>query len=516
MAKKRPCWQRITRSLEWGLPALAIAACLWIGWSAIARVLYEARGHDSWDGHVYWAVGRALLNGVKPYSEFFEMKPPGIFVVAFLSYVCTGGRALGYLATGLAAATVGFAPALWLWIRRRKPDALFASLIAGAAATGCLFLFFIADREGWGFQVEGFGAAFAVLCVLSFSAPPKGWRTVLVSGALLFCSTVFKEPFLASLLGAGLLLSRSPRDALRRLGAPVLAAGAAWIVMLVASGMFYPFVVLYLQTQLRWRANTAGPLWENGLNVWKLLDAFANLSAFSAFLAWAVVLAAVHLALRLQTRTRWRDRLWDGAAFILSLSTIGISVFAGGAFLYDHHFILLVPVAFAFWCSVWEELPGRPRALALPLLALLTVPIAIAAFTYVPADLAARRKWNTEETLSARRNALALDAILDRCDIDRYLFLGPNGPHVFGYTRHSPLGPMFLQYGYYFDPAWDWLGKGFLHQVAQAKVAIWSRDTSYSPAIEAAIRAHLSAKPPPCAGKMPPADPRYEWLFASL
>lgn len=46
---------------------------------------------------LYFAAGRGILNGLSPYIDIFETKPPGMFLLSALSLRVTGDeRLLGF------------------------------------------------------------------------------------------------------------------------------------------------------------------------------------------------------------------------------------------------------------------------------------------------------------------------------------------------------------------------------------------------------------------------------------
>src|SRR3989344_8992683 len=59
------------------------------------RLFYEIQGPYTGDSTIYWAVGRGILNGLTPYTDLFETKPPGIFLLSAMSIALTGGPMLG-------------------------------------------------------------------------------------------------------------------------------------------------------------------------------------------------------------------------------------------------------------------------------------------------------------------------------------------------------------------------------------------------------------------------------------
>ena len=47
--------------------------------------------------------------------------------------------------------------------------------------------------------------------------------------------------------------------------------------------------------------------------------------------------------------------------------------------------------------------------------------------------------------IGMRAISARIDKILDACKLDRYMFIGQNGLQPYAFTKHSPVGPLFLQ-----------------------------------------------------------------------
>src|SRR3989344_2498866 len=87
--------QKIRISLALLCSALVMMACIALGMQMVERLIYELRMPFTWDTTLYIAVGRGILNGLTPYADLYENKPPGIFLMSALSLWLTGGRVLG-------------------------------------------------------------------------------------------------------------------------------------------------------------------------------------------------------------------------------------------------------------------------------------------------------------------------------------------------------------------------------------------------------------------------------------
>jgi hypothetical protein len=59
-----------------------VAAALAAGFHLAQMLALEARGAINSDGIAYLIVGRGILNGLRPYADLFESKPPGMYFLS--------------------------------------------------------------------------------------------------------------------------------------------------------------------------------------------------------------------------------------------------------------------------------------------------------------------------------------------------------------------------------------------------------------------------------------------------
>ena len=155
----------------------------------VLRLLYELEGAYTGDSTMYWAMGRGILNGLVPYIDLYENKPPGIFLVSAASIFLTGGPYLGNILQALILAIIPVLFAAFTWMHLSKRTFQFRIIVTGAALlTGMLFTLFLAERSGE-FQVESFGAFFGILYAFLIAGPEfrrkkrkqRSWRSAFSS-----------------------------------------------------------------------------------------------------------------------------------------------------------------------------------------------------------------------------------------------------------------------------------------------------------------------------------------------
>jgi hypothetical protein len=268
------------------LLALAIA-CLRAAWHLGQYLVVEYRMPIVGDEDLYFGVGRGILNGLKPYADLYESKPPGVFLLAALSLWLTGGNRLYVLAHILAIAGLPFS-LLVFSLRRAGNGSRCTRVFLGVLGFlfGCGLALYASYRSG-GYQTEAFGALFGVLYVLLVAGPsrPPSWQRTGLAAACLLGALGMKEPFLFSLLAAALFLAEDLRWLVRNFALPLGIALAAGVVALGALGYLKPYLTIYLPDILAGRFpatrtylfegmgqfKAPNPLWLRGFSFMKVL-----------------------------------------------------------------------------------------------------------------------------------------------------------------------------------------------------------------------------------------------------
>lgn len=300
---------------------LTASASLRAGFYFIHVLVLEGRGAIDPDGVVYMIVGRGMLNGLRPYVDLFESKPPGMFFLGALSLVTTGDdRGALFLQvaifTCLPLLLAGFA---WHEVRK-EPDWLRRHAVIGTSLLlGLLITLFLEERSG-GFQTESFGAFFASLYLLRlFLQRPISTKTgTAINACLLLCTLGLKEPFFLTVLAGVLLLTRNKEDFIRAFLVPLGIAAVIGTAILAALSYLGPYLSLYVPTMLasRIQPNLLEPLWARGFGVGRL---FVNLGRFAAApLVGAIFAFLWFMAPALKTRVR------DTRMLLLTLVTSAV------------------------------------------------------------------------------------------------------------------------------------------------------------------------------------------------
>lgn len=268
----------VVRLLAFAILAAALNAAFQFG----HVLVLEARGAIHPDGIVYLMVGRGILNGLLPYVDLFESKPPGMYFISILALLLANNdrgalflqiavlTAIPLLLTGFAIRSV-----------RDEDDTLRRyAVIATAIVLGTLLALQLEECSG-GFQTESFGAFFASCYLLHVFVRSEATKisAILVNATLLLAAVGTKEPFVLTTLAGALLLARDWRHFFQTFVIPLALAVVLGIGLMAALGYLGPYLTAYLPAILHYRisSDVLEPLWIRGFAVGRV---FFNLARF--------------------------------------------------------------------------------------------------------------------------------------------------------------------------------------------------------------------------------------------
>lgn len=477
------------------------------------RLAYEWVSPFTVDTTMYWAVGRGIASGLMPYRDLFEVKPPGIFLLSAFSVWLKGNMSLTGVMQSAVLALMPIALVLGtLRIVRHRWHLYAVIAVMLASVFGMMLALYSEDRSGE-FQVESFGAAF----ILLYAAILVWRKTPLTRGRILLCSLALyggigmKEPFLIVAFAVALLLAEKPTDLIRSFVIPVCITAAAGLVSIWLLGYGHAYFHMYLPEVLGRNIVDGPPLWQRGFFV---AQTYQDLADYMPALAWMIVFLMYALFLRVRDAAHDGHMLFvmacTGIACYLLILTIGIR----GTY-WNHHFVFAVPgygaMFFVFIRELerhWKRWTAFTGLMGLGAMTLL-------ASTQIPSfDLDARVSYIQGEQAAVQESADYIDAVLDACSIDRYMFLGGNGAQPYGFTKHSPIGPMFVQFEEWMESDRPEFREAMLRQMDEATFVV--KDTMnlnwLNVPVNRTLEQYFTEEPWPCAANIPKND-RYRYLF---
>lgn len=448
---------RNARILRWLLWITGISIAVAAAW-LLYQLSFSLQGDLQADYAIYWAVGRGILNGLRPYIDLFETKPPGIFLLSAFSLRYSGGPLLFHIAGVLALVGIPACLAVGAWRQGFQCERRVRVLVALITGLFGLIVAVYVHRQAW-VQPETFGAFFGCLYVCTLVDPFLGWSRKKLTLASLWVlgGVFFKEPFATSYLAAALILIPLLRRPVLFTPVPFVLALLEEAAILLGLGLLPVYATVYLPFMFQHRIQTTSAITQQVLRSWEVLRDFGSILPTLPFLI--VLLLIAPILLQLPPRSVVRGNPFQATrTFLTTLCCLGaasvllsLSVAAGG--MGGGHQVFAIPGVVALYFLTLglffrsrESRFGR-AVVATIAVALLAIPFTIPRWE-APATLAAAEKSGG---FSERIIAEKLDEVMDRCKINRYLYLGQGSSYVYGFTRHSPLGPLFFFHAFLLD-----------------------------------------------------------------
>jgi len=410
---------------------------------------FELAGtYHIWDSPIYYAVGRGMVNGIAPWSGLFEIKPPGIFFVSAISFKISDSSILtSYFQAFVLLITAAIPIVAYFCLSNyRSVLKLAFSMLAGLPLA-----LYSAERAGE-FQTESFGAAFGCIAVLAMAAPNFERRKILLTalvtiGILGACG--FKEPFLFPLFGVSLIFCKSIKEWAWRFALPLAIAVAAGILILLICGWLGDFLH-YLGFMLSTHASRYGSPFRRAMEFSRIYN---DMNAFSWGLAIAVLsLLSMPFLRNINSKTDeynvFSRILLFGVGFFLTTYSVGV----GGEF-FNHHYAFALPFYMALILLLQKDW-NEENSVAAKLGFVSFIFLAIATLNLPNFQYDGRKKHLDAHRKQIVQAAAYLDSKMDELGIDRYTFideLASSSPGIYGWTKHSPMGPYFVQTSWWFN-----------------------------------------------------------------
>ncbi len=248
----------------------------------VEMLRFEWEGPMNGDAFIYLTMGRGILNGLKPYVDLLESKPPGIFILFALSLVVTGTERLVAFVEMAFLTLIPTLLGFWAWKRWGKTSSvrgMFAFLLA--ILIGILLSLRLQQVVG-GLQTELFGAFFGLIYVLSilWDEREPGRGRIALAALGIFGAIGMKEPFFLALLASALLICKTPRSFVRCFLVPLALAAVAGLIILFITGFWSGYWHIYLPVMFgnRLMDVTAFPLFIRAIWIVRFFGGFTFFS----------------------------------------------------------------------------------------------------------------------------------------------------------------------------------------------------------------------------------------------
>lgn len=488
--KNKNLWLHTIYAILFVLIALAIVFFMIdCSQELFGRLSYNLKEVYTADHALYFGVSKGLLAGLKPYRDMYENKPPMIFLLGAISFGLFKNYYLLNVLCFLSILIICFVP-LGFLIKKSintKPNPLIAVLVGIIALFVSIILGMYGDLRSGEAQVELFGASTSMLCLLllMFIKPSQKFYSpfIILVGVLFGITAMFKEPHAVLLFFLILLFVRKD-TLLNRLVYPIGYALITILIILLCSNCIDSYFTIYLKNMLGSHINNYGSPWER---MFDFRAIYNDLKNYSEYLPTLLIILFVSDVVVLSYRTVFGENLEERITHVTHLLILVLSMYVssfiiglGGQY-YNHHFAFGLPFYSTLLLVFINEFPFEKTALFSEIkdnkiqwkkavLTFLTIVFAYFSFSYSYNTIANRDEYepdvaNIERTEFMKKFNAYVDDICDCLGEDRYLFIGFNGWHSYGYGNHLPYGPNFAQDGALFNDRNNYFCTTFLENL---------------------------------------------------
>lgn len=424
------------------------------------------------DLNIYIAGGRALLNDINLYEEFFENKPPGIFLVTAASLALTGTQLLtkifeGLLLIALPVMTI-FAAIRWTINERRTW--MLAGLLFGLVLVQYVVLLGTVDL-----QTETVGAVFCCLYMLIITKELRRLRLqILLAGLCCFMAIVMKEPFVIAIIAYALVALRSPKEFFRLLILPLSLAGGLVLLILASFGFLPAYLNVYLPFMTNIHIYSRGSPWSRGWHFERMAGDLLD------FAIWMLVIGIIVLAVAILAS--WKEEQGIPQKFIriaqvlVALYFTSFAIGLGGQY-YPHHFLFIVPLIFAFFVVGLRFISVQYSHLLHVSAFVMTTLASLHLVTHATTkEVIWDAPWlGGPQEQMLRDNAARLDGLMEACGWERYLPYGPMS-NLWAYTKHSPYSSLFTTFRMDISHQFPEFGKMYYDQLKKTPLIVFYKE----------------------------------------
>ena len=442
-------------------------------------LIFEFNHAYNSDSPLYWAVGRGIMNGLVPYSEMYENKPLGIFLLSYVNFLFTDDIFMCNIFSLIAIISIAFLPLLIFreLLKNEKINYINYSIVFLLIFISSIFFMTYSENNSGAFQVEAFGASCSLLYIWSviFLKNANNKKQIIIRTIISFICiqlvVLMKEPFLLIALGSSILFIDKIKDFIKCMVIPSFIGGFCYLFMLFIFKVIKPYFSIYLFQMFSTRFGGESSALSRTMNIWYLL---VHLSKFNKVLTIILIIFLFFSFLGVIYYSKLSNKLFHLFRLILLVIITSFCVGMGGQY-YDHHFIFAVPsyLSLIIYGSLvlykqFDEDFFLKKIFIVFILFL--IPILI---------INSNREYygNYSKVYSSiKKNAIYVDKLLDFYNEDTYQFIGFNGEEAFyGLTKHSPKGPVFAQDKDNFLTDNNWFAISFLRQLQEVNIIIFDQ-----------------------------------------
>ena len=436
-----------------------------------SRLKGELREIYTVDHSLYFTVSRGMLAGEKPYSGYYENKPPLIFLLGAISWKLFHNYLMVNVLAFISLVIILVLPITLLVIKciQNKTDPVVAVIMGVPTFFVSVLLVMYTVFDTMNAQVELFGDTASIITIFVLAIFSKNEKkfyspTVILSGFFLGVAAMFKEPHAALCACLMLLMVRNKKDLLYKFLIPLGYAIVTIFFILIICNCADTYFTIYLKNMLSAHINIYGNPF---VRAWQFQRILNHLILYSKDLPNILLTLFIVAVLSTAARIVFDDTLEKRLFSVMRLLMLFVSIYAaafvvglGGQYFY-HHCAFAIPFYFQFIFTIFEEFPFdkvkfkdqvqenkfQVKKTIIPALSLIVTlllsPMMMNA--YKNSNQLPSKETYAQETPNAKEVARYIDEVCDALNLEHYLFIGFTGHNPNLYSEHLPYGPSFAQ-----------------------------------------------------------------------
>jgi hypothetical protein len=474
------------------------------------KFAFEMEGPINWDTPLYFTVAQGILNGLIPYTDLFEPKPPGIYIIIAVSKLLFGSHILGNMIVALSL--IIFPLIMICFTRAYGIGHNRPYLLVLAGILGGIFALYNALLTG-SYQTEPIASVFGVIFILiaAYPTPINKWR-IIAAAVFMLAAIGTREALLLTLFGSIFIIyANNPRELALRFFLPLFLAVILGVFILFCIGWLDAFFSDYLavtQQETVFFKKLNIPAFDlDGIST-RFERITRNLAWFSDYLplfVFFLIAASMPIITGESQKHAKRQSIYTLAAIIVGTF---IAIFVIGlTYYYSHHNGYIIPLYFSICITFIRNIANIRKEDICVNFCIVAAFIAVATIGHIQRpEYDFKLNGLKRQAGQAKREAFHIDKIMDVCGYERYLFVGKSGFKPYGYTKHSPLGPAFIQGMFFMDPEHKHLRKSILQNLKAAPLVYIDdlkilNDNNLAKRFERKLEANFSQEIPECASK---------------
>ena len=319
------------------------------------------------DHSLYFTVSRGMLAGQKPYSGYYENKPPLIFLLGAIAWKLNHNYILVNVMAFVSLVIMLVLPTALLIVKaiQNKSDPVVMVMLGIPTFFISAILVMYTVFDTMNAQVELFGDCASIITIFVIALFSKNEKkfyspTVIISGFFLGVAAMFKEPHAALCACLMLTMIRNKKDLLYKFVIPLGYAIVTIFFILIICNCVDTYFTIYLKNMLGAHISIYGNPF---VRAWQFNRIMNNIILYSSELPKILITLFVVTVLATATRILVDDTFEKRLFSVIRLLMLFVSVYAaafvvglGGQYFY-HHCAFAIPFYFQFLFVIFEEFP---------------------------------------------------------------------------------------------------------------------------------------------------------------